>query len=100
MTEPPLDRPGIMPLVGERIAAGVAKHVWMRLQLESGPDGRALDHPGKARGRERRAALADEDEGRRHALALQVSQGPSLDVDRSQATASLDAYSPKYLSAI
>ena len=63
MTEPPLDRPGVMPLVGERIAAGVAKHVRMRLQFEAGTNGRALDHPGKARGREGRAALADEDEG-------------------------------------
>jgi hypothetical protein len=35
----------------------------MRLQFEVGASGRTLDYPGKARGRERRAALADEDEG-------------------------------------
>ncbi len=32
MPQPPLDRPRIVPLVGERIAAGVANHVRMRLQ--------------------------------------------------------------------
>jgi hypothetical protein len=34
------------------------------------PGKRALDHPGEA-GRERRAAFADEDEGRRRAFSLQ-----------------------------
>jgi hypothetical protein len=64
MPQPTLDRPGIVPLVGECITAGVAKHVRMRLQLKTKTTARrALDHPGKARGRERRAALADKDEG-------------------------------------
>ena len=58
-----MDRPGIVPLVGERIAARAAKHLRIRLQFDAGADGRALDHPGKAGGGERRAALADEDEG-------------------------------------
>jgi hypothetical protein len=58
MTEPPLDRPGVVPLVGERVAAGMAKHMRMGLQLEAGADGRALNHPGKASGRERSAASA------------------------------------------
>ncbi len=49
--------------LGERIAASVAKHVRMRLQLKAGSEGRALDHPGKAAGRERCTALADEHEG-------------------------------------
>jgi hypothetical protein len=35
----------------------------MCLHFEAGADGRALDRPGKARGRERRAAFADEDDG-------------------------------------
>jgi hypothetical protein len=74
MAEPPLDRPGVVALIGERIAAGVTEHVRMRLQLEARGHGRPLDHPGKAGGRERRAVLADEDEGRRHALALETSQ--------------------------
>jgi hypothetical protein len=52
-----------MPLVGKRIAASMAKHVRVSLKFEAGTDRRALDHSGKACGRERRAALADEDEG-------------------------------------
>ncbi len=64
MTEPSLNRPGVVPLVGEGITAGVAKHVRVSLQLKAEtPSSRPLDHPGKARGRERRATLADKDEG-------------------------------------
>jgi hypothetical protein len=33
------------------------------LTIEASADGRALDHPGKARSRARHAALADKDEG-------------------------------------
>jgi len=68
-----------MPLVSEGIAAGMAKHVGMRLQIQpEAPTCRALDHPGKARGRERHTALAHEDEGRRLALTLQAPQGAQL----------------------
>ncbi len=73
-----LQRPGVRAVVRQLVAAGMAKHVRMRLQLDASADGRALDHPGEASGRERRTALADEDEGRWHALALQASQGPQL----------------------
>jgi hypothetical protein len=72
MVKPSLDRPGVVPLVGQRIAAGVAKHVRVSLQFQAETtSGGPLDHPSKARGREWRAALADEDEWRRRALALQ-----------------------------
>jgi hypothetical protein len=50
----------------------------MRLQLTARGDGNAFDHPGKAGGREWRAALADEGEGRWHAVALEPSQCPKL----------------------
>jgi hypothetical protein len=41
----------------------VPKHVRVRLQFKTQTTAsHALDHPGEARGRERRAALADEDE--------------------------------------
>ena len=64
MTEPSLNRPGVVPLVGEGIAASVPKHVGVSLQFEAETSAdRPLDHPGKARGRERRATLADKDEG-------------------------------------
>jgi hypothetical protein len=38
MSEPALDRPGVVPLVGERVAAGVAEHVRMRLEFEISGD--------------------------------------------------------------
>ena len=72
------DRPGVVALIGEGVAAGVAEHVRMCLELEAGAGGGALDHPGKAGGRERGSALADEDEGRRRALPLEPAQGPHL----------------------
>jgi hypothetical protein len=51
----------------------------MRLQFEAETTaGRPFDHPGKAGGRERRIALADEDEGRRRVLSLQATQRPQL----------------------
>ena len=78
MTESSLDRPGVVTLVGERVAAGVPEHVRMGLQFEASADRGGLDHPGKARGRERRTTLADEDEGRRRTFTLQAPQRPQL----------------------
>jgi len=78
MTEPPLDGPGVVALVGKRVAAGVAQHVRMRLEFKAGTGGGALDHPGKAGGGERGAALADKDEWGWSALPLQPAQGPEL----------------------
>src|SRR5271170_5435837 len=63
MAEPSLDRPGVVALVGKGVAAGVAQHVRMRLEIEAGAGGGALDHPGEAGGRERGSPLADEGEG-------------------------------------
>ena len=64
MPPPALDRPGVVPLVGEGVAAGVAQHVGVRLQLQAPAGCGALDHPGEAGSGEGRPALADEDEGR------------------------------------
>jgi hypothetical protein len=50
-------------LVGKGVTASVAQHVRVGLEFEAGGSGDALDHPGKAGGRESGAALADEDEG-------------------------------------
>ena len=36
MTEPRLDGAGVVPLVGERVATGVAEHVGVGFQLEAG----------------------------------------------------------------
>jgi hypothetical protein len=43
MTEPGLDRPGVVHLVGEGVTAGVAQHMWVRLQFGAGGRGGALD---------------------------------------------------------
>jgi hypothetical protein len=48
MPEPSLNGPRVMPLVGQSVAAGVALHVWMRLELQAGTCCRALDHPRQA----------------------------------------------------
>ncbi len=48
MAEPSLDCAGIMPVVGEGIAAGMAKHVRVGLQFETQPSAcRPLNHPRK-----------------------------------------------------
>jgi hypothetical protein len=52
--------------------------VRVRLDLKAGAGRGSLDHPGEAGRRERRPALADEDEGRGRALAAQPSQRPQL----------------------
>jgi hypothetical protein len=78
MAEPSLDRPGVVALVGQRVAAGVAQHVGMGLDLKLGASRRALDHPGKAGRGERRSAFADEDEGRRRALSLEPAKRSQL----------------------
>jgi hypothetical protein len=50
----------------------------MRLEIEAGGSGAPLDHPGKAGGRERGTALADEHERRWGALPLEPAQRPHL----------------------
>src|SRR5271154_985580 len=74
--------PGVVALVRECVAAGMAEHVWMRLEIEVRARSGALDHPGKARGRERGSPLADEDEGRRQAVALEPARGAHLVADQ------------------
>jgi hypothetical protein len=62
MSQPALNRPGVVAFVGQRVAAGVAQHVRVGLQLQPGGLRGALDHAGEAGRGEWRAALADEDE--------------------------------------
>src|SRR5262249_8661420 len=44
MPEPTLDRPGVVPLVGEGVAAGVPQYMRVRLQLQARAGRGALDH--------------------------------------------------------
>jgi hypothetical protein len=78
MAEPCLDCPSVVALVGEGVAAGVAEHVRVCLEVEAGGAGCPFNHPGKAGGRERGCPLADKDKRRRLALALEPAQGPEL----------------------
>jgi hypothetical protein len=93
MTEPPLNRSGIVPLVRKRIAATMSKHVRMRLDAEAGRRGYPLEHPREAGCRERRAALGNKHEWRGLALALEAPQRAQLvALDRMRARhAVLDA---------
>jgi hypothetical protein len=47
VTQPALNGPGVMSLVGERVAASVAQHVRVGLDLKAGAGRRALDHSAK-----------------------------------------------------
>src|SRR5271154_2120973 len=78
MAERSLDCPGVVALVGKGVAAGVAEHVRMGLEIEAGAGCGALDHPGKAGRRERGSPLGDEDEGRRLTLALEPPKCPEF----------------------
>jgi hypothetical protein len=74
---PPLDRPGVVALVGERVAAGVAEHVRVCLEIEAGGGGRRpLDHSRKARAREWGSAR------RRHFGAGRGDDGWVVMIDR------------------
>jgi hypothetical protein len=47
-TEPCLDCPSVVALLGERLAAGVAQHVRMSLEIEARGNRPPLGYPGKA----------------------------------------------------
>src|SRR5580700_11556516 len=70
--------PGCRGPVGEGVAAGVAEHVRVGLQVEARAGGGALDHPGESGRGERGSPLADEDKRRRLAFPLEPAQGPEL----------------------
>jgi hypothetical protein len=59
-----LQRPGIVPSIGQGIAAGVPEQVRVGLGGQLGDLASPLDHSGEASGGERRAALGSEYEGR------------------------------------
>jgi hypothetical protein len=52
----------LVAAIGERVTTGVAEHVWVRLEAETGGGAGAFDHAGEPGGRERRAALGGEHE--------------------------------------
>jgi hypothetical protein len=63
MPEPALDRQGVVPLVGEDVAAGMAQMCRRALISKFATGGGPFAHAGERGHGESRAALADEDEG-------------------------------------
>jgi hypothetical protein len=60
----------VVALVGERVAAGVPEHVWVRLELQARASRGALDHSGEVGCSEWPPALADKHERWSGALEL------------------------------
>ena len=73
MAEVRLQRAGVGALVRQRVARGMAQHVWMHLEGHLGLDPDPLDHLLQSGHGEGRPALAHEDEGRL-GIAFQRSQ--------------------------
>src|SRR5262245_4786376 len=64
VAEVSLQGPRIVPLIGQRVAAGMPEHVRVRLERKLRFDPCPLDHAGKPGGAEGSAALRGEHEGR------------------------------------
>jgi hypothetical protein len=76
MPEIGLKRASIVPFVCERLAAGVAEHVRMRLERKLGDPACSLGHAREVSCRERCAALRGEyQRGLRGLIALEPPQG-------------------------
>ena len=76
MAEIGLQGARIVPLVGQRVAAGVPEHVGVGLEAKLGLSARPLDHAGEASGAEGRSSLQVNTNGRLGLLlALEPPQG-------------------------
>jgi len=71
MPEICLQRSGVMSVIRELVAAGVAQHVWMGLKSELGLGAGPFNHPGESGRTKRRAALGGEHERRFRLLLTQ-----------------------------
>ena len=58
-----LQCPGVVPLVGQRVAAGVPQHVRVRLERQLGLPARPFDHAGEASRTKRCPAFRGKYEG-------------------------------------
>lgn len=59
-----LQRARVVTLIGQRVAAGVPKHMRVRLEPKLGVAPSSLDHAGEAGGAKGRSPLRSEHEGR------------------------------------
>lgn len=79
MPEIGLQGAGVVAVVGQRVAAGVAQHVRVDLERHPGFDAGPFHHPREPGGRKRPSPLAGEHERRcRRLLPLQAAQRPQL----------------------
>src|SRR5262245_11386015 len=74
MTEPGLQRPGVVPCIGQRIATCVPEHVREDLEGHAGAPAEALEQRAEALGRHWTAALGLEQMRRCLLLSLQAAQ--------------------------
>jgi hypothetical protein len=79
MSEVGLQGSGIVALVRQREPAGMAQHVRMDLELETGRRGCSLKHPGKPGRAEWRPTLRDEHERTGRRFTLQPAQRAQLE---------------------
>ena len=79
MAEIELQRAGVVALVGDFVAAGVAQHVWVHWKADAAVAASAPQHLSEAAGGHRRAAFSDPDVPGRLLLAFEAAQRPQLD---------------------
>ena len=87
MAEPALDRPGVVPLVREGIAASVPQHMRVFLDLQTAGGRGALEHPaepGLVNGEPRSLTKTKGDDGAFPLTPSQCSQPIALDRMRAR----------------
>jgi hypothetical protein len=78
MAEVMLDRSCVSSVVGEFVAGGVAQHVWVYREFDTGPLSCPPDNLAHRVGGERRFAFADEHVGCIRVVPLQAMEGSQL----------------------
>ena len=84
-----LDRPRILPVVGQFVSCGVAQHMWVNLERDAGLAPSPVDDLAYCIDGERSLALADKYVGRVRVVPLQSAQdaqlGPTQGMNRRDA---------------
>jgi hypothetical protein len=76
--EPVLDYPGVVPLVCQRVAAGMPQHVDVNREVKAGALANALDQSIGCIRRERTVPLGRKDIARVRKLPVKLAQRPDL----------------------
>ncbi len=78
MSQVLLDRPCILPVVGQFVSGGVAQHVWVNLERDSGLAPRSVDDLAYCIDGERSFALAYKHVASVQVVPLEPAQGTQL----------------------